>query len=268
VVPSINVCKGKHSVHQSISFLHLFCLDSPSPTLPIPYHQRIILSLSQVDPSRSIASFTYPSVQGLESTYQSSPDFTKVLQRQVLQSSHQDARQDPLRPRDTHPHDHRNAQPHDCRLHDERLRIALRRLPPSLHYPVCLSHIPADRIYLLTLRCNSLFPAWIYAYVLVADRHKRKKSGLLVVVGVPGKVAESKAVQLQRTSTVPPAVQTIEYKPQPVLAAPAPAAPALPAPAPAPPSPATATTEQVVVVTKAPDAPPPTSVVVPVPAAK
>jgi uncharacterized membrane protein YqaE (UPF0057 family) len=112
---------------------------------------------------------------------------------------------------------------------------------------------------------NSLFPAWIYAYVLVADRHKRKKSGLLVVVGVPGKVAESKVVQLQRTSTVPPAVQTIEYRPQPVLAAPAPPAPVIPAPA--PPSPATAT-EQVVVVTKAPDVPPPTPVVVPVAAPK
>jgi uncharacterized membrane protein YqaE (UPF0057 family) len=120
------------------------------------------------------------------------------------------------------------------------------------------SAYPADS------QLTSLIPGWIYAYVLVADRHKRKKSGLLVAVGVPSKAAESKIVQLQRTSTVPPAVQTIEYKPQPVLAAPA---PALPAPTPAPPSPATAT-EQVVVVTKAPDAPPPTPVVVPVPAPK
>jgi hypothetical protein len=237
--------------------LHLFRPKSPNPTSHIPYHQRTILLLSRVDPSRSITSSTYPSIQSLESTSQASPDFTKVLQRPVLQSIHQDARQDTLRPRDPHPHGYRNAQPNGRRFHDERLWRSIRHLPPSLHHPVCLSYIPLIPDSPADSQLTSLFPGWIYAYVLIADRHKRKKAGLLVVVGVSGKAADSKVVQLQRTSTVPPAVQTTEYKPQPVLVV----------PAPAPPSPATAT-EQVVVVTKAPDAPPPTPVVIPVPAPK
>lgn len=98
--------------------------------------------------------------------------------------------------------------------------------------------------YPLTFRFARLFPGWMYAYSLVTDRHKRKRSGQLVVVAVPAQSSGSNVVQMQRTSTAPaPVVQTIEYKPQPA-----------PTPAPTPASPAKAT--EVVVVTKAPDSPP------------
>ncbi|KAH0288693.1 hypothetical protein M436DRAFT_80299 [Aureobasidium namibiae CBS 147.97] len=114
---------------------------------------------------------------------------------------------------------------------------------------------------LLFILC--LFPAWLYTYWLIADRHKRKKSGVLIVVGVTGQSSGSNVVQLQRANTAPPpVVQTIEYKPQPALPAPTPAS----APPPTPASPTKAT--EVVMVTKAPDSPPaaaPAPVVVPAP---
>jgi hypothetical protein len=104
---------------------YLFCPKSLSPTPHTPYHQRTILLFLQrsyQDPYLCIR--LDPSIRRLKSIHQSSPDFIDpktVFQRQTLQFIHQDARQDSLRSRDTHPPDHRNTQPHHRRLHDERL---------------------------------------------------------------------------------------------------------------------------------------------------
>ncbi|KAH0335681.1 hypothetical protein KCU81_g8914, partial [Aureobasidium melanogenum] len=99
------------------------------------------------------------------------------------------------------------------------------------------------------------FPGQIYAFCLVAEhaRQLKQKTGKpIVVVENPAQLAKSNVVQV--TSSTPPVVQTIEYKP-PSAAPPPPtpvsSTPAAPAPAP-PPAPPTVT-EQVVVVTKSPD---------------
>ncbi|KAG9527965.1 hypothetical protein KCU93_g4718, partial [Aureobasidium melanogenum] len=99
-----------------------------------------------------------------------------------------------------------------------------------------------------------LFPGHIYAYYLVAEHLRKKKTGQVVVVETPAQPTKSNVVQVT-SSAPPPVVQAIEYKPQ--SAAPPPPTPVSPtpaAPAPTPtPAPAPTVTEQVVVVTKSPD---------------
>ncbi|KAG9966162.1 hypothetical protein KCU61_g914, partial [Aureobasidium melanogenum] len=97
-----------------------------------------------------------------------------------------------------------------------------------------------------------VIPGQIYAFYLVAEHYRMKKTGQLVVVETLVQSTKSNVV-LVTSSAPPPVVQAIEYKPQ--SAAPPPPTPVSPTPvAPAPtPAPAPAVTEQAVVVTKSPD---------------